>query len=277
MADKQISGLTAAAAGGDTDLFIVSQGGNSRKMTGAQLKTYAQTGLASYTDEQARDAIGAALVAGTNMTITVNDAGDTITLAAGGGTPWDFVPPLASAFTLFTGDANAAALADDADIGLKLTTTVATASAITRGGYKALPAGDFDLKMKFSIAHEGVASIGGGLTMYESATGKASSLVMLATAADGFQSRRQPIAGGANTTFNITKFMNPNINWVRMQRSGTTLNHYWSYDGKIWINALSVVQTSPFTTAPDRIGPSLFLAHATLVPAIHVQYWNQNW
>lgn len=33
-----------------------------------------------YTDEQVRDVIGAALVAGTGMTITVNDAGDTITL-----------------------------------------------------------------------------------------------------------------------------------------------------------------------------------------------------
>lgn len=35
--------------------------------------------------EVARDAIGVALVAGTGMTITVNDAGDTITLASSGG------------------------------------------------------------------------------------------------------------------------------------------------------------------------------------------------
>jgi hypothetical protein len=39
----------------------------------------------SYTDEQVRDVMGAALVAGTNITITVNDAGDTITIAASGG------------------------------------------------------------------------------------------------------------------------------------------------------------------------------------------------
>lgn len=38
-----------------------------------------------YTDEQVRDVIGAALVAGTNVTITVNDAGDTITIASTGG------------------------------------------------------------------------------------------------------------------------------------------------------------------------------------------------
>lgn len=46
-----------------------------------------------YTDEQARDAIGAALVPGTGISIAVNDAGDTITVAAtgGGGTAVAFV------------------------------------------------------------------------------------------------------------------------------------------------------------------------------------------
>ena len=38
-------------------------------------------------DEAARDAIGAALVAGSNITITVNDAANTITVAASGGSP----------------------------------------------------------------------------------------------------------------------------------------------------------------------------------------------
>jgi len=38
-----------------------------------------------YTDEQVRDVMGTALVAGSNVTITVNDAGDTITIDATGG------------------------------------------------------------------------------------------------------------------------------------------------------------------------------------------------
>lgn len=43
------------------------------------------TPTAGYSDEQARDAIGAALVAGSGITITVNDPADTITVAATGG------------------------------------------------------------------------------------------------------------------------------------------------------------------------------------------------
>lgn len=39
----------------------------------------------TYLDERIRDIIGTALVAGTNITITINDVGDTITLAAAGG------------------------------------------------------------------------------------------------------------------------------------------------------------------------------------------------
>lgn len=41
--------------------------------------------LSAYTDEQVRDVIGAALVAGSNVTITPNDGADTITIAASGG------------------------------------------------------------------------------------------------------------------------------------------------------------------------------------------------
>lgn len=51
--------------------------------TGSLADPYVITGLAPYTDEMARDAIGAALVAGTGITIAVNDAGDTITISSG--------------------------------------------------------------------------------------------------------------------------------------------------------------------------------------------------
>lgn len=43
MADKQLSALTAASALADADLFYVTQGGNSRKATGTQLRAFIGT------------------------------------------------------------------------------------------------------------------------------------------------------------------------------------------------------------------------------------------
>lgn len=51
---------------------------------GAVWVTWATLGTA-YTDEQVRDVIASALVAGTNVTITIDDVGNTITIAASGG------------------------------------------------------------------------------------------------------------------------------------------------------------------------------------------------
>jgi len=71
------------------------------------------SGATAYTDEAARDAIGTALVAGSGITITVNDGADTITVAVTGGgagfTPsdhgfltWSLDPALASSSSVFT-------------------------------------------------------------------------------------------------------------------------------------------------------------------------------
>lgn len=55
----------------DEDVTIVYDGAAWSSVSGT-----------TYTDEQARDAIGAALVAGPGVSIVVNDAGDTITITA---------------------------------------------------------------------------------------------------------------------------------------------------------------------------------------------------
>lgn len=60
--------------------------GNVDDLTAAQVKTILAILAADISDfaETVRDTIGSALVAGSNMTVTVNDAGDTITLASSG-------------------------------------------------------------------------------------------------------------------------------------------------------------------------------------------------
>lgn len=83
MADKKTSDETAAAALDGTELVRGVQSAANVKMTVDQFLTYI---VGSATNaEKIRDTMGTALVAGTGMTITVNDAGDTITLASSTG------------------------------------------------------------------------------------------------------------------------------------------------------------------------------------------------
>ena len=80
MAQQTISlGTTANDGTGDT---LRDAGG---KINANFSELYASLGGSGYTDEQVRDVIAAALVAGTGITITPDDAANTITIAASGG------------------------------------------------------------------------------------------------------------------------------------------------------------------------------------------------
>lgn len=78
MADTKVSELTAASAADGSELLHVVQVGNDRKMTTAQI-------AALVTSEVIDDRVAALLVAGTNITITYNDASGTLTIASTGG------------------------------------------------------------------------------------------------------------------------------------------------------------------------------------------------
>ena len=91
-----IAELDAATGGGSSALTVQDENSNvSTSVTqldlqGAGVTATSGTGevvvtIPGYTDEQARDALGAALVAGANITITPNDGADTITISSSGG------------------------------------------------------------------------------------------------------------------------------------------------------------------------------------------------
>jgi hypothetical protein len=65
-------------------LYYVTDTSTLYRSNGATWDQIEAAAAAAYTDEQARDAIGAALVAGSGITVTVNDPSDTITVAATG-------------------------------------------------------------------------------------------------------------------------------------------------------------------------------------------------
>jgi len=83
MADAAISGMDPADALDGTELLELVQDGVNVKGTSLLMATYIQS--LSSTAELIRDVIGSTLVAGSNVTITVDDSPNTITIASTGG------------------------------------------------------------------------------------------------------------------------------------------------------------------------------------------------
>jgi hypothetical protein len=196
---------------------------------------------------------------------------------AGGGNGWSFSPPLAADFTLFSGDATSATLTDNSNAGLIVTTGAAAATAVVRGGYKALPAvgTDFSVTARVQLTSLPNNNQAGGLILYESGTGKAHCMLLF-EAEGNHQLRRQTIGGTYSAD---TKYVfGPAVfdAWMKISRVGTTLSFSRSGDGVNFKALQSIAQTTYLTTAPDRIGPAVWLGHATDIPVLTVSYWAQT-
>jgi hypothetical protein len=99
--DTKLAGIATAATANDTDANLKARANHTGTQTASTISDFSAAadarvvaGITGKLDTSAapeliRDTIGTALVAGTNITLTVNDAGDTITVA-------DTVSPIAS-------------------------------------------------------------------------------------------------------------------------------------------------------------------------------------
>jgi hypothetical protein len=213
-----------------------------------------------YTDEQARDAIAAALVAGTGVTITPNDPGDTITIAASGGSgtsPWylsrktlhatkgdDFSGTSLNARwtrrNIVTGDetwqAGESGLyvtgLDDGDLYLQTA-----------------PAGDFSLEVDMSQWSTATTHLCGPVIISSTGAGigvgirNGNGVFLVNLAAYVFSSYGNSLAGFSS--------LNTSRCWLRLNKSGNNYTVQYSLNGQVW-SPPSTATTNAFTV--DRIG-----------------------
>lgn len=98
---SEVTSITSASS--VTQLADISDAGSGAIISDAERTKLAGVadGANVYTDEQVRDVVGATLVAGMNVDITVNDAGDTITISATGGNGGGTNPPANADFIYY--------------------------------------------------------------------------------------------------------------------------------------------------------------------------------
>lgn len=190
------------------------------------------------------------------------------------GTP--FMPPLASDFTLFSGDGSAATLTNNRKTGLTVSTANLATSGVLRGGYKSLPAVGTDWSVIARIRYTSalVNYLAGGIIAYESSTSKAIGVLLFADTSSVCQIRRQTLGGSYSSD---DKFQPWSFDqWIKFARTGTTLTVSRSSDGENWGTVYSAAQNNYLTTAPDRIGPGIFQASSSYPAILNVPYWWQS-
>jgi hypothetical protein len=215
--------------------------------------------ITGYSDEQVRDVMGTALVAGSGITITPSDGADTITIATSGGggsTNWWFDPPTAASLTLSNTGGTNLALTDDSDAGLLVDMVNMTGTNQTRHATRTLtsPSLDWDFKMRFALSMTSGTDHGFGIVVLGS-TGDQISLTVRGNDAALIISRAS--SGAVNSVIATTGALSKSapIKWVRAQRVGANISFLVSADGKLWKQFISgSVPASTLSGGPNRVG-----------------------
>lgn len=168
--------------------------------------------------------------------------------------PWDFDPPLASSFSLQTGDAHNLTLVDDPDVGLLLPFVgPPTVTRCVRMAYRTLADKSLDWKLtvKMDITLTNSNWKGGHLFLRDSVGGRVVEF--------GWRSDQgNEVTGWASlngTRSDIaTGTMRGYDNWFQIEVIGTDIFYRTSSDGKSWTPYYNNTVTHYLTNRPDQVG-----------------------
>ncbi|EQB30318.1 collagen-like protein [Sphingobium ummariense] len=177
--------------------------------------------------------------------------------SGGGGTgkPWYFDAPLASTFTLQSGNAVQLSLTDDPDAGLLVKSGASATGDISRVAYRTLTnkALDWDVVIRAPIIMNDSDYRKGGLMVMDSTTNR--HIIC------GQMNEYQPfgiikftgLTGGYGGSITAQAFKSQ-PDFYRASCVGSTLTFYVSHCGKNWLQVGATAIGDAFGARPDRIG-----------------------
>jgi hypothetical protein len=222
------------------------------------------------TDEDIQDMIASFLQAGTNVTLTYNDAGNHLTIDATGGggavTPWDFAPPTAASFTLLSGDATNLALTDDTDVGLLVSYGAPTtgANVIFRTGYRTLTDKTLDWTMVARIRrlHENRNYRGEGLFLMDSVGGKVMAFELRNDQGICVLEYSNLTGTFVSTLYAQQYHAGEDFQWQRIRHTGGNYLFDVSPNGKQWMQVATIGDNAFLTNRANRVGISMIALNA---------------
>jgi len=193
-------------------------------------------------------------------TATVACVANKDTLGADG----PFMPPLASSFSLQSGDATNLTLANNTQVGLTVDAGAPVAGNIVRFAYRTLTTKTSDWVM---VAHINslipTTSFSGlGLMMYDSVANR-SQVFFVQSASPFFIVANWPGLAGSPTT--VASYIPAGVfpKWFRIQHVSPNYLFDVSFDGVSWVNIYTIAATTWLTNRADRVGPGIYYARTT--------------